>query len=129
MAVVGSGPAGLAVAEQLTRNGHSVVVYEEWPQPGGLLRYGIPSFKLSKEIVIVKIEYLESLGVKFICSTRVGRDIQLDDLYRQYDSVFLGIGTPVGHRTTLPGEDLKGIYQATDFLAAGICQQTNYRQG
>lgn len=119
VAVVGSGPAGLVVAEQLTRDGHSVVVYEEWPQPGGLLRYGIPSFKLSKEIVIAKIKYLESLGVKFICNTRVGRDIQLDDLYRQYDSVFLGIGAPVGHRTTLPGEDLKGIYQATDFLARG----------
>ncbi|MCI0476647.1 MAG: FAD-dependent oxidoreductase, partial [Anaerolineales bacterium] len=119
VAVVGSGPAGLAVAEELTRRGHAVVVYEDWPQPGGLLRYGIPSFKLAKNIVVEKIAYLESIGVKFICNTRIGRDLSFDDLYRQYDAVFLGIGAPVGHRITLPGEELQGIYQATEFLARG----------
>ena len=119
VAVVGSGPAGIAVAEELTRRGHSVVVYEEWPKPGGLLHYGIPSFKLGKEIVAEKIAYLESLGVKFICNSRVGRDVQLADLQKQYDAIFLGIGTSIGHKVKLPGEDLFGVYQATEFLVRG----------
>jgi glutamate synthase (NADPH/NADH) small chain len=119
VAVVGSGPASIAVAEELTRCGHAVTVYEEWPKPGGLLHYGIPSFKLDKNIVQAKIAYLESIGVKFICNTRVGRDVQVDDLLRQYEAVFLGIGAPVGHRITLPGEDLRGVYQATEFLVRG----------
>lgn len=118
-AVVGSGPASLAVAEELVRRGHAVVVDEEWPKPGGLLHYGIPSFKLDKDIVQAKIAYLESIGVKFTCGVRVGRDLQLDDLHRQYDAVFLGIGAPVGHRISLPGEDLTGVYQATEFLVRG----------
>ena len=119
VAVVGSGPASLAVAEELSHVGHSVVVYEEWPKPGGLLHYGIPSFKLDKDIVMAKIAHLESIGVKFICNMRVGRDIQVDDLRQQYDAVFLGIGAPVGHKIKLPSEDLIGVYQATEFLVRG----------
>ncbi|HET6845505.1 MAG TPA: NAD(P)-dependent oxidoreductase [Anaerolineales bacterium] len=118
-AVVGSGPASIAVAEELSRRGHTVVVYEEWPKPGGLLHYGIPDFKLDKGIVQEKIAHLESIGVKFICNTRVGRDIQLEELQEQYQAVFLGIGAPVGHRISLPGEELKGVYQATEFLVRG----------
>ncbi len=119
VAVVGSGPASIAVAEELVRHGHEVVVYEEWPKPGGLLHYGIPKFKLGKDIVQAKIAYLETIGVKFICNTEVGRDIQVDDLHQQYDAIFLGIGSPVGHKINLPGEDLKGVYQATEFLVRG----------
>jgi glutamate synthase (NADPH/NADH) small chain len=119
VAVVGSGPSSIAVAEELTNHGHAVVVYEEWPKPGGLLHYGIPNFKLDKDIVMSKIAHLESIGVKFICNTRVGRDIQVDDLHQQYDAIFLGIGATVGHTIQLPGEDLKGIYQATEFLVRG----------
>jgi glutamate synthase (NADPH/NADH) small chain len=119
VAVVGSGPASIAVAEELTRSGHAVVVYEEWPKAGGTLHYGIPKFKLDKDIVQAKIAYLESIGVKFIYNTRVGRDIQMDDLQQQYDAVFLGIGAPVGNKIKLPGEDLKGIYQASEYLVRG----------
>jgi glutamate synthase (NADPH/NADH) small chain len=119
VAVVGSGPAGIAVAEELTCRGHAVVVVEGWPNPGGLLHYGIPDFKLSKDIVQAKIAHLESLGVKFRCNTRVGRDVQVDDLLREFEAVFLGVGAPVGHRIGLPGEDLAGIYQATEFLVRG----------
>ncbi|MCX7839292.1 MAG: NAD(P)-dependent oxidoreductase [Anaerolineae bacterium] len=119
VAIVGSGPAGLAVAEELTKLGHAVVVYEDWPLPGGLLRYGIPSFKLDKHIVNEKIAYLESLGIRFVCHTRVGQDIPFDDLYRQYDAVFLGIGAPMSRHIQLPGEDLQGVYQAKEFLARG----------
>lgn len=119
IAIVGSGPAGLAVAEELTQLGYTVVVYEEWPLPGGLLRYGIPSFKLDKQVVNEKIASLEALGIQFICNTRVGRDIPFNDLYRQYDAVFLGIGAPVGRHIQLPGEELRGVYQAKEFLARG----------
>ncbi len=119
VAVVGSGPAGMAVAEELMRNGHEVVVYEEWPRPGGLNVYGIPGFKLSKQIIEQKVEWLEHYGVKFICSMRVGRDIQVQDLANDFDAVFLGIGAPAGNKARLPGEDLKGVYQATEFLVRG----------
>lgn len=118
-AVVGSGPASLAVAEELARRGHTVVVYEEWPKPGGLLHYGIPDFKLDKSIVQAKIAHLESIGVKFICNTRVGRDVQLDELQEKHQAVFLGIGATIGHKISLPGEDLIGVYQATEFLVRG----------
>jgi glutamate synthase (NADPH) small chain len=116
VAVVGSGPASIAVAEELARRGHTIVVYEEWPKPGGLLHYGIPKFKLDKDIVQAKIKHLETIGVKFLCNMRVGRDIQMDDLHQQYDAVFLGIGSPVGHKIKLLGEELSGVYQATEFL-------------
>ncbi len=119
VAVVGSGPAGLAVAEELARNGHAVVVYEEWPKPGGLLHYGIPSFKLGKEIVAAKFDHLGAIGVKFITNIRVGRDVQVDDLIQQYDAVFLGIGAPIGHPIKLPGEELAGVYQPTEFIVRG----------
>ncbi len=119
VAVVGSGPAGMAVAEELMRNGHEIVVYEEWPKPGGLNVYGIPGFKLSKEIIAHKVAWLERYGVKFVSNTRVGKDITMQEIMDQYDAVFLGIGAPVGNKARLPGEDLKGIYQATEFLVRG----------
>ncbi len=118
-AVVGSGPAGMTVAEELARAGHKVVIYEEWPKPGGLLHYGIPSFKLGKDLVAAKFDHLTAMGVKFIYNIRVGRDVQVNELLHQYDAVFLGIGAPVGHAIKLPGEELKGVYQATEFIVRG----------
>ncbi|MBI1802484.1 MAG: FAD-dependent oxidoreductase [Chloroflexi bacterium] len=117
-AIVGAGPAGLAAAEELTRRGHSVTVFDAWPQPGGLLVYGIPGFKLDKRIVAQKVAYLESIGVTFVCNTLVGRDIRLDDLLdgEQFDAVFLGTGTSLPVSLDIPGEDLQGVYQSTDFL-------------
>ena len=85
--------------------------------PWGLLHYGIPSFKLDKDIARTRIAKLELIDVKFICNTRVGGDdIQVDGLREQYDAVFLGIGVPIGHKIKLPGEDLTGVNQATEFL-------------
>jgi glutamate synthase (NADPH/NADH) small chain len=119
VAVVGSGPAGMAAAEELMRDGHEVVVYEEWPRPGGLNVYGIPGFKLSKKIIEQKVEWLEAYGVQFVCSTRVGKDVLVQDLLNEFDAVFLGIGAPVGNKAKLSGEDLEGVYQATEFLVRG----------
>lgn len=117
VAVVGSGPAGLVVAEELAKRGHSAVVYEAWPLPGGILRYGIPSFKLNKAIVDEKIAFLQKLGVRFICNTTVGESITVDDLLASgFDAVFLGHGAGQPVKMGIPGEDLKGIYTATEFL-------------
>ena len=117
VAVVGSGPAGLTVAEMLTRKGHAVTIYEKWPRPGGLLVYGIPAFKLSKAIVEEKIAYLERIGVEFVLNTRVGQDMAVDDLLARFDSVFLGTGANIDAAFKAEGTDLDGIHQATEFLA------------
>lgn len=116
VAIVGSGPAGMSAAEELMRDGHEIVVYEEWPKPGGLNVYGIPGFKLIKKIIAEKVEWLEHYGVKFVCNMRVGKDIALQTLLDEFDAVLLAIGAPIGNKAKLPGEELKGVYQATEFL-------------
>lgn len=121
VAVVGAGPAGLAVAEELTVSGHECVVYDSWPKPGGLLLYGIPNFKLDKQIVYEYLNHLEEIGVKFICNTRVGAAFTVDDLLEKhgYDAVFLGYGAPINGEIGIEGENLKNIYQATEYLVRG----------
>jgi len=116
VAVVGSGPAGITVAEDLVKKGHEVTVYEAWPVPGGVLVYGIPSFKLDKAIVMYKIRDLEDAGVKFITNTRIGEAITVDDLLEEYNAVFLGAGASVEATMNIPGEDLDGIHKASDYL-------------
>lgn len=119
VAVVGSGPAGLAVAEQLADHGHSVTVYEYWPEPGGVLVYGIPNFKMRKNIVDEYIAHLEAMGVQFVCNTYIGRDVTLDALQAEFDAVFLGTGAGVGNQMEIEGENLQGVYSATEFLVRG----------
>ena len=120
VAVVGAGPAGLAMAEELARRGHGVTVFDTWPRPGGLLLYGIPNFKLKKEVVQGLIERLESQGVRFECGVHIGREHGVDELLaRGYDAVFLGHGATAGNRIKMPGEELKNVYQATEFLVRG----------
>jgi glutamate synthase (NADPH/NADH) small chain len=119
VAIVGSGPASIAVAEELAVFGHEVVVYEAWPKPGGLLLYGIPGFKLSKQIVAEKVAQLQAMGVKFVGDTLVGDDVSVDQLLQDYDAVFLGVGATKGNAAKLPGEELAGVYQATEFLVRG----------
>jgi glutamate synthase (NADPH/NADH) small chain len=121
VAVVGAGPAGLAVAEELAVCGHEVVVYDMWPYPGGLLLYGIPNFKLNKDIVFSKITYLEQMGIRFICNFRVGKEHTVEDFFGQgFNLVFLGYGAIKGGEMKVPGEDtLKNVYQATEYLVRG----------
>lgn len=119
VAIVGAGPAGMAVAEELAVKGHKVTCYDAWPLPGGLLLYGIPCFKLNKELVFEKTKYLEEMGIKFVCNTRVGTDVQVEDLLKENDLVFLGYGAVKGGEMKIPGEDLKNVYQATEYLIRG----------
>jgi glutamate synthase (NADPH/NADH) small chain len=117
VAVVGSGPAGLTVAEVLAKRGHGVKVFDAWPQPGGVLRYGIPGFKMDKRHVDDQVDYLHSLGVQFVFNRMIGRDVPIDQLFEDgYDAVFLGHGAGSAKRVGIPGEDLEGVYTATDFL-------------
>jgi glutamate synthase (NADPH/NADH) small chain len=116
VAVVGSGPAGLAAAAQLIKAGHAVTVYERDDNPGGLLRYGIPDFKLEKGVVERRIKVMEDDGVVFKCNTEVGKDIMPEELTRNNDAVVLAGGSTIPRNLPIPGRELKGIYFAMDFL-------------
>jgi len=116
VAVVGSGPAGLAAAQQLNFAGHSVTVFERDDQPGGLLRYGIPDFKLEKWVIDRRIKLMEEEGVVFKCNANVGVDISISDLLREYQSIVLAGGSTVPRNLDIPGRHLNGVYYAMDFL-------------
>lgn len=116
VAVVGSGPAGLAAAAQLNYAGHSVTVFERDDQPGGLLRYGIPDFKLEKWVVDRRIKLMEEEGVTFRCHANVGVNIRINDLLREYHAIVLAGGSTVPRDLKIPGRELKGVHFAMDFL-------------
>ena len=116
VAIVGSGPAGLAAAAQLAKAGHAVTVYERDDRIGGLLRYGIPDFKLEKTIIDRRLEIMEKDGIEFKTNTEVGRDIAAEELVRANDAVILAGGSTIPRNLNIPGRELKGIYFAMDFL-------------
>ena len=116
VAVVGSGPAGLATAQQLARAGHDVVVFERADRPGGLLRYGIPEFKMEKQHLDRRLAQLEAEGVEFRCNVNVGVDITGEQLRDQFDAVVLAGGATAARDLTIPGREFVGIHQAMEFL-------------
>jgi len=124
VAVIGAGPAGLSCADVLIRNGVSVVVYDRHPEIGGLLTFGIPEFKLEKEIVKHRRRIFEEMGIEFKLDVEVGKDIGFETLINDYDAVFLGMGTYKYMQAGIPGEDLPGVYPALDFLISNVnhCQ-------
>ncbi|OZS44821.1 FAD-dependent oxidoreductase [Photobacterium sanguinicancri] len=116
VAVIGAGPAGLSCADILVRNGVKPVVFDRYPEIGGLLTFGIPSFKLEKEVMINRRKIFTEMGVEFQLDTEVGKDVQLADLIKDYDAVFLGVGTYKNMRAGLANEDAPGVYDALPFL-------------
>lgn len=118
VAVVGSGPAGLAAAQQLTRAGHTVAVYERDEVPGGLLSIGIPDFKLEKALVSRRIEQLKAEGTRFRCGIEIGRDMSWSELRRRFDAVIVATGATVPRELSVPGRELAGVLPAMTFLSA-----------
>ena len=118
VAVVGGGPTGLTAAFYLALLGHDVTVYESNPEPGGMLRYALPEYRLPREVVRREVELIRRMGVNFVCNVAVGTDVSLNDLDNQYNAVFLAIGTWKESWVYLPGTELKGVLPALLFLEA-----------
>ena len=116
VAVVGSGPAGLAAAQQLTRAGHTVAVYERDDRIGGLLRYGIPDFKMEKHHIDARVRQMVAEGTRFRVGIEIGRDLSWDALRERYDAVVIATGAPVPRDLPIPGRDLEGVHFAMEFL-------------
>jgi glutamate synthase (NADPH/NADH) small chain len=120
VAVIGAGPAGLGCADVLVRNGVQPVVFDKYPRIGGLLTFGIPPFKLEKDVVEKRREVMEEMGVEFRLGVEVGKDIAFEKLVEEFDAVFLGMGTYKYVKGGFAGEDLPGVYEALPFLVSNI---------
>ncbi|MDG6881916.1 Glutamate synthase [NADPH] small chain [Phocoenobacter uteri] len=116
VAVIGSGPAGLGCAEQLIKNGVSVTVYERQPEIGGLLTFGIPSFKLEKSVMTRRREIFSEMGIEFKLGVEIGKDMPLERLVEEYDAVFMAVGTYRSIKANIPNETAQGVYSALSFL-------------
>jgi len=120
VAIVGAGPAGLGCADVLVRNGVVPVVFDRYSEVGGLLTFGIPPFKLEKEVVLTRRALMEEMGIEFRLNTEIGKDIPFQKLLDEYDAVFLGMGTYTYMKGGFPGEDLPGVYESLPFLISNI---------
>ncbi|HDL84717.1 MAG TPA: FAD-dependent oxidoreductase, partial [Candidatus Acetothermia bacterium] len=116
VAIVGAGPSGLSAAYYLALMGYKVIVFEEKDKPGGMMRYGIPEYRMPYDALAKDIDYIESVGVEIRCNTQVGKDVTLEDLQRDYGAVFVGIGLQGGRSTRVEGTDHPRVFQAIDLL-------------
>lgn len=116
VAVIGSGPAGLACANRLNHAGHTVTVFEKNEAPGGLLRFGIPDFKLDKAVIDRRVDIMKAEGVDFRCNSHVGKDVTAEDLMRDYDAICLAMGAEVPRNLNVEGRDIKGVHFALELL-------------
>lgn len=116
VAVIGSGPAGLACANRLNHAGHTVTVFEKNEAPGGLLRFGIPDFKLDKAVIDRRVDIMKAEGVEFRCNSHVGKDVTAEELMRDYDAICLAMGAEVPRNLNVEGRDLKGVHFALELL-------------
>ncbi len=126
VAVVGAGPAGIGCADILARNGVKAVVYDRYPEIGGLLTFGIPPFKLEKEVVTRRRGMFENMGIEFRLNTEIGKDIGFDKLLADYDAVFLGMGAYTYMKGGFPGEDKPGVFEALPYLVSNIHHEIEF---
>lgn len=126
VAIIGAGPAGIGCANTLARNGVKAIVYDKHPEIGGLLTFGIPQFKLDKDVMLKRREILEGMGIEFKLNTEIGKDISTQDLLNQYDAVFLGMGAYKSMSGGFPGEDKQGVYPALPFLIANVYNEIDF---
>jgi glutamate synthase (NADPH/NADH) small chain len=124
--IIGAGPAGLACADVLVRNGVSAVVFDRYPEIGGLLTFGIPEFKLEKEVMARRRQIFTDMGIEFRLNVEVGTDVSFTTLLEEYDALFVGTGTYQSIGGGLPNEDAKGVLEALPYLIGNICQQRYY---
>ncbi len=127
VAVIGAGPAGLACADVLVRNGVEPIVFDRYNEIGGLLTFGIPPFKLEKEVVFTRRAIMEEMGVKFSLGVEIGKDIAVDQLLADYDAVFMGMGTYTSMRGGFPGEELPGVYDALPYLISNVNEEHQWQ--
>lgn len=128
VAVIGAGPAGLGCADILVRNGVTPVVFDRYPEIGGLLTFGIPEFKLEKSVMARRREVFEEMGVEFRLGTEVGKDVPISELLEQFDAVFMGMGTYTYMKGGFPGEDLDGVYDALPFLVSNVNRNLGFEK-
>ncbi|MBM7333226.1 MAG: FAD-dependent oxidoreductase [Alcanivorax sp.] len=128
VAVIGAGPAGIGCADVLVRNGVKPVVFDRYPEIGGLLTFGIPEFKLEKPVMTKRREVFEGMGIEFRLNTEVGKDITIDELLEEFDAVFMGMGTYTYMKGGFPGEDLDGVHEALPFLVANVNRNLGFEK-
>ncbi|MGK0499592.1 MAG: glutamate synthase (NADPH/NADH) small chain [Oceanicoccus sp.] len=128
VAVIGAGPAGLGCADVLVRAGVKPVVFDSYPEIGGLLTFGIPEFKLEKSVMTRRRDFFEDMGIEFRLNTEVGKDISMQQLMDEYDAVFMGMGTYKYMKGGFPGEDLDGVYDALPFLVSSVNRNLGFEK-
>lgn len=128
VAVIGAGPAGLGCADVLVRNGVKPVVFDLYPEIGGLLTFGIPEFKLEKSVLVKRREIFTEMGIEFRLNTEIGKDISMEELLNDYDAVFMGMGTYQSMKGGFPGEDLPGVYEALPFLISSVNRNLGFEK-
>lgn len=128
VAIIGAGPAGLGCADVLVRNGVKPVVFDRYPEIGGLLTFGIPEFKLEKKVMTTRREVFEGMGIEFQLNTDVGKDVGIGALLEKFDAVFMGMGTYTYMKGNFPGENLPGVYEALPYLIGNVNQNLGFEQ-
>jgi len=128
VAIIGAGPAGIGCADVLVRNGVKPVVFDKYPEIGGLLTFGIPEFKLEKSVMSRRREIFTEMGIEFRLNTEVGKDITMEELLRDYDAVFMGMGTYNYMKGGFLGEDLPGVYDALPFLVSNVNRNLGFEK-